>query len=246
MPLVAARRAAGAAAATALLRAALVLTQVWFPSATSTTRSSSAGGVVLARDLVLVALLAVLAWPERPALLSIFFFFFFFFFFLKKKFMARTPLANAVEEAVAKIADESAVRRGGSCWRAPARRSRAPRCSAPSGGPLRAGSRARRGSSLSGPASPVLSAAYRLQQAGIRGAVFEGWPGSAGAAGRVAATFADGQIYEHGGELIDSNHIEMKQLAQELGLSLDNLRQAETKAPSSSATSSASRTRSGR
>jgi monoamine oxidase len=40
--------------------------------------------------------------------------------------------------------------------------------------------------------------------------------------------FADGQIYEHGGELIDNGHIEVKHLAQELGLQLDDLLQAET------------------
>jgi monoamine oxidase len=39
--------------------------------------------------------------------------------------------------------------------------------------------------------------------------------------------FLDGQIYEHGGELIDNGHIAMKQLVQELGFDLDNLLAAE-------------------
>ena len=39
--------------------------------------------------------------------------------------------------------------------------------------------------------------------------------------------FADGQIYEHGGELIDNGHLAVKHLAQELGLDLDNLVQGE-------------------
>ena len=39
--------------------------------------------------------------------------------------------------------------------------------------------------------------------------------------------FADGQIFEHGGELIDSGHLAVKHLAQELGLDLDNLVRAE-------------------
>ena len=32
-----------------------------------------------------------------------------------------------------------------------------------------------------------------------------------------------GQVAEHGGELIDQGHTEVRQLAQELGLTLDNL-----------------------
>jgi monoamine oxidase len=35
--------------------------------------------------------------------------------------------------------------------------------------------------------------------------------------------FADGQIAEHGGELIDQGHTDVRQLAQSLGLTLDNL-----------------------
>lgn len=65
VPLVRGRRGL---AATGLLTAALVLTQVWFPQRywdyVGTFRLA---GVVLARDLVLVALLGVLAWPDRVA-----------------------------------------------------------------------------------------------------------------------------------------------------------------------------------
>ena len=39
--------------------------------------------------------------------------------------------------------------------------------------------------------------------------------------------FADNQIAEHGGELIDQGHTEIRQLAQELGLRLDNVLAAE-------------------
>jgi uncharacterized membrane protein len=65
VPLVRGRRGT---AAVALLTIACVLTQVWFPTRyfdyADTFRLS---GVVLARNLVLVALFAVLAWPsERP------------------------------------------------------------------------------------------------------------------------------------------------------------------------------------
>src|SRR3954449_956015 len=63
VPLVRGRRGL---AATALLTLALVLTQVWFPAAyfdyVGTFRHA---GVVLARDLTLVALVVVLAWPDE-------------------------------------------------------------------------------------------------------------------------------------------------------------------------------------
>jgi uncharacterized membrane protein len=61
VPLVRGRRGI---AATALLTAALVLTQVWFPQRYwDYVGSFRLAGVVLARDLALLALLAVLVWP---------------------------------------------------------------------------------------------------------------------------------------------------------------------------------------
>ncbi|HZO33438.1 MAG TPA: glycosyltransferase 87 family protein [Gaiellaceae bacterium] len=63
VPLVRGRRGLVAAA---LLTAALVLTQVWFPMRYwSYAQRFDLAGVVLARDLVLVALVAALAWPAR-------------------------------------------------------------------------------------------------------------------------------------------------------------------------------------
>ena len=65
VPLVRGRRGL---AATGLLTAALVLTQVWFPLRYwDYADRFRLAGVVLARDLVLVALLCVLALPSRPA-----------------------------------------------------------------------------------------------------------------------------------------------------------------------------------
>jgi hypothetical protein len=63
VPLVRGRRGLAAAAA---LAAALVLTQVWFPLRYWRFVDLDRGiaGVVLARDLVVVALLVLLAWPE--------------------------------------------------------------------------------------------------------------------------------------------------------------------------------------
>jgi monoamine oxidase len=73
-----------------------------------------------------------------------------------------------------------------------------------------------------------LTAAYRLRQAGYVAEIYEASTRIGGRCFTGRGAFADGQIYEHGGELIDSNHIELKHLASELGLSLDNLEQAET------------------
>ncbi len=75
-----------------------------------------------------------------------------------------------------------------------------------------------------------LTAAYRLKQAGYTAQVYEAsnriggrcwsYRGSSG-------TWADGQVAEHGGELIDQGHTAMRHLASELGFKLDNLLAAE-------------------
>jgi uncharacterized membrane protein len=66
VPLVRGRRGL---AATGLLTVALVLTQVWFPRRYWDYVFAFRGAdAVLARNLALVALLAVLAWPDRVAL----------------------------------------------------------------------------------------------------------------------------------------------------------------------------------
>jgi hypothetical protein len=65
VPLVRGRRGLSA---TALLLGALILTQVWFPQRYfDYALHFHLAGVVLARDLVLVALVAVLALPARLA-----------------------------------------------------------------------------------------------------------------------------------------------------------------------------------
>jgi monoamine oxidase len=73
-----------------------------------------------------------------------------------------------------------------------------------------------------------LTCALRLRQAGVIATVYE-------ASGRVGGrcwtnrddTFAFGQLAERGGELIDQSHTNIRQLAQELGLRLDNVLAAE-------------------
>ena len=72
-----------------------------------------------------------------------------------------------------------------------------------------------------------LTAAYRLKQAGCIAAVHEASDRVGGRCWTIRGAFLDGQIAEHGGELIDQGHTALRQLAHQLGLQLDNLLQAE-------------------
>ena len=141
--------------------------------------------------------------------------------------MARTPLAGAVEEAVARIADEQLLttRRGflKGAGAAVAGAALFARPAFARTGPPPGTRVVVVGAGLAG-----LVCAYRLQQAGLAAQVFEGSGRIGGRCWTGRGEFAEGQIYEHGGELIDSGHIDMKQLASELGFTLDNLLQAET------------------
>lgn len=72
-----------------------------------------------------------------------------------------------------------------------------------------------------------LSAAYQLRNAGYRCSVVEASNRVGGRCWTVDGYFEDGQVAEHGGELIDQGHTSIRQLAQSLGLQLDNLLSAE-------------------
>jgi monoamine oxidase len=72
-----------------------------------------------------------------------------------------------------------------------------------------------------------LTCAYRLKQAGYAAAVYEAADRIGGRCWTLRGAFADGQLAERGGELIDQGHTAIRQLAQELGLMLDNLLAAE-------------------
>jgi monoamine oxidase len=72
-----------------------------------------------------------------------------------------------------------------------------------------------------------LTSAYRLRQAGYFAEIHEASDRIGGRCWTGRGDFAEGQIYEHGGELIDQGHNEIRSLAQELGLNLDNLHRAE-------------------
>ena len=71
-----------------------------------------------------------------------------------------------------------------------------------------------------------LTCTYRLSQAGVRAQLYEATQRPGGRCWSIH--FRNGLVAEHGGELIDTGHIEIRQLAHELGLTLDDLHQGET------------------
>lgn len=73
-----------------------------------------------------------------------------------------------------------------------------------------------------------LSAAWRLRQAGVAVRVIEAQNRCGGRMLSLRGHFAEGQVCELGGELIDSGHTRMHALAAELGLVLDDLVGTET------------------
>jgi monoamine oxidase len=64
--------------------------------------------------------------------------------------------------------------------------------------------------------------AYRLSQAGVRATVYDAANRVGGRTFSTARTFPDQQLAELGGELIDTNHATMLDLADELELTLDD------------------------
>jgi monoamine oxidase len=72
-----------------------------------------------------------------------------------------------------------------------------------------------------------LTAAYRLRQHGVPVRVIEAQQRVGGRMYSLRNTFADGQLCELGGELIDTGHSSIRALAAELGIELDDLRQVD-------------------
>jgi monoamine oxidase len=137
--------------------------------------------------------------------------------------MARTPLASAVQAAAAAAADRPTTRRRfvEQAGVAALGLTALGRLAAPARG-------------ASGPKIVVvgaglagLSAAYALRNAGYLAEVHEASGRVGGRCWTLRGAFAEGQIVERGGELIDQSHTAVRQLAQGLGLKLDNLLQAE-------------------
>src|SRR3954452_19212607 len=138
--------------------------------------------------------------------------------------MARTPLAGRIERLAAEVGAgytrRDALKRAGAVtgaalaasatrWAPLANAATAPRIAVVGGG-------------LAG-----LTATYRLKQAGYVAQLYEVRSDRVG--GRCWSDTFPGSnlVYEHGGELIDQGHTDIRQLAQELGLNLVNLLAAE-------------------
>jgi len=68
-----------------------------------------------------------------------------------------------------------------------------------------------------------LSCAYQLKSAGYAAQIYEASDRVGGRCWSINGFFDEGQVAEHGGELIDQGHTAVRQLAQSLGLKLDNL-----------------------
>ena len=139
--------------------------------------------------------------------------------------MARTPLAGRLEEIAAEVA--AGYTRRDALKRAGALTGAAMAASATRWAPLANAATAPRiavvGGGLAG-----LTATYRLKQAGYVAQLYEARTDRVG--GRCWSDTFPGSnlIYEHGGELIDQGHTDIRQLAQELGLDLVNLLASET------------------
>lgn len=67
-----------------------------------------------------------------------------------------------------------------------------------------------------------LHCAYRLREVGVRATVFEAWDRVGGRVYTDTTTFAP-QVVELGGEFLDSDHVTMRALCAELGLTLEDL-----------------------
>jgi monoamine oxidase len=68
-----------------------------------------------------------------------------------------------------------------------------------------------------------LTAAWRLHHAGVPVRVLEAQNRVGGRMHSLRGHFADGQVVELGGELIDTGHVRLQSLCRELGLALDDL-----------------------
>ena len=134
--------------------------------------------------------------------------------------MARTPLLSSVQQIAAEVAHDA---RRHDAQGLPARR-RMPQ--APPVSRARSGRRpAARGAAAAGRASRRhrrragrADGGYRLRQAGVQAEVHEASTRLGGRCWSIRGVFADGQTAEHGGELIDTGHLAIRHLVQELGL----------------------------
>src|SRR5215218_7935165 len=129
--------------------------------------------------------------------------------------MARTPLASTLQRLTAEVSADAG------CAPRPTRR----QLLAGGAGVAAAAAAARFAPAARAASSPRivvvgaglagLSCAYRLKQAGYTAQVHEASDRVGGRCWTIRGAFANGQIAEHGGELIDQGHTALRQLAQE-------------------------------
>jgi len=144
--------------------------------------------------------------------------------------MARTPLAQALQRAAAeaaasqgrRLARRDALKLGGVLGLATAA---AAMPFQPGGAKPAPGST--RQIAIVGGGLAGLACAYELKQAGQAVTVFEASDRVGGRSWTLRGAFADNQLVERGGQLIDQSHTAIHQLAGRLGLQTDNLLQAE-------------------
>src|SRR5262245_12653315 len=150
--------------------------------------------------------------------------------------MPRTPLANRLHAAVAHIAQEKQTgnSREGEKGREFLTRRDLLKQGAAAGITLALGAASVSARSAGAPRIVIVGAglagltcAYRLKQAGYIARIYEAADRIGGRCWTGRGAFADGQIYEHGGELIDTGHRELRRLIRELGLDTVDLLEAE-------------------
>jgi monoamine oxidase len=138
--------------------------------------------------------------------------------------MARTPLAQRIEDAYAEVVESRTTRRelvkrtavAGAALAGASTMGRFAKAAYGAGQPQIA---------IVGAGLAGLTCAYRLKQPGLNPQIFEA---SDRIGGRCYTIHDfDPLVAEHGGELIDQGHTQIRQLAQELGLNLDNLLKAQ-------------------
>jgi monoamine oxidase len=144
--------------------------------------------------------------------------------------MARTPLFASLQDLAGEVATERLAERA----RPTLSRRQLLKASAAIGVGMAAASAPDRAAAAGGPRIAVIGAGlaglvagYTLRRAGYTATLYEASDRLGGRCWTDRTSWADGQVSEHGGELIDQGHGQIRNLAQELGLRLVNLLAAE-------------------